>query len=379
MTDLRSSSGAIMRQVFGFGLTGALAALGLGLSTAACGGAASSAPADPPSANVVHLARENVTTVVQGQLSSGPVISGQLTPAREASVRAQVGGSIVSLPVDRGNVVSAGAEIARISSRDLDSAKASADAAVASAETALGVARSEAQRTDALVKGGALAARDLEQANNAVSTAQAQVAAAVARRRSVEQQLEDPVVTAPFAGVVSARPASVGDVIAPGTALVTIIDPSSLRLEAQVPSEQISQVRPGAKVHFTIRGVPGEFTGLVDRLNPAADPITRQVSIFVSLRNTGGKLIAGLFAEGRVESATHEGLVIPLSAVDETGPTPAVTRVRDGRAEHVGIALGIRESATERVEVTSGVAAGDILVVGSARNLANGAPVVLAK
>jgi RND family efflux transporter MFP subunit len=372
-------SGAAMRQQIGLGILGALVIVGAGLATTSCGGDAASAAAEAPKAAVITLAPDNVTTATMGRLSTGPVVSGQLTPAREASVRAEVGGSIVSLPVDRGNPVAAGAEIARISSRDLDAARASARVAVQSAETTLQVAQSEAQRTETLVKGGALAARDLEQATNAVSTAQAQKAAADARLRSVEQQIDDTIVRAPFAGVVSARPASIGDVVSPGTALLTIIDPSSLRLEAQVPSDQIANVRRGAKVHFTIRGIAGEFTGTVDRLDPSADPVTRQVSIFVSLPNTGGKLIAGLFAEGRVESATRNGLVIPLSAVDETGPTPLVTRVRDGKAERVPVTLGIRQADTEQVEVTSGVAAGDVLVVGSAKNVTSGTAITIVK
>jgi RND family efflux transporter MFP subunit len=372
-------SGAAMRQRIGLGILGAFVIAGAGLVTTSCGDDTTTTAAEAPKAAVITLAPDNVTTASTGRLSTGPVVSGQLTPAREASVRAEVGGSIVSLPVDRGNPVTAGAEIARISSRDLDAARASARVAVQSAETTLQVAQSEAQRTETLVKGGALAARDLEQATNAVSTAQAQKAAADARLRSVEQQIDDTIVRAPFAGVVSARPASIGDVVSPGTALLTIIDPSSLRLEAQVPSDQIANVRPGAKVHFTIRGIAGEFTGTVDRLDPSADPVTRQVSIFVSLPNTGGKLIAGLFAEGRVESATRDGLVIPLSAVDETGPTPLVTRVRDGKAERVPVTLGIRQADTEQVEVTSGVAAGDVLVVGSAKNVTSGTAITIVK
>jgi RND family efflux transporter MFP subunit len=355
------------------------AVLALTLGSGACGEPAESASASQSAARVVQLAPENVATAAVGDLSSGPIISGQLTPAREASVRAQVGGSIVALTVDRGEPVAAGATLARISSRDLDAAHRSADAAVRSAETALAVATSEAQRTEALVKGGALAERDLEQARNTVSTAEAQVAAASARRSSVEQQLDDTSIKAPFAGIVSARPASVGDVVSPGTELLTIIDPSSMRLEALVPAEQLSEVRRGAKVRFVIRGVAGEFTGTVDRLNPAADPVTRQVSLFVSLPNTGGKLLAGLFAEGRVESASHRGVVVPLSAVDETGPQPVVTLIKDGKAAHVPVQLGIVQTRTEQVEVTSGIGAGDVVILGSAKTVPAGTAVTVVK
>jgi RND family efflux transporter MFP subunit len=201
------------------------------------------------------------------------------------------------------------------------------------------------------------------------------VAAARARLSSVQQQIDDTSVKAPFAGVVSARPASIGDVVAPGAELLTIIDPSSMRLEALVPSDQVPALQRGSKVRFTIRGIPGDFTGTIDRINPTADPVTRQVSCFITLPNTGGRLIAGLFAEGRVESVTHEGVVVPLSAVDETGPRPVVTRIRDDKAETVPVTLGARQVQTERVEITEGIQAGDTLIVGSARSVAAGTPI----
>lgn len=343
----------------------------------ACSNTSSTAAAAPElSANTVQLAPENVATVSTTRLTTGPVVSGQLAPSREATVRAQVGGSIVSLPVDRGQAVRARAIVAKISSRDLDDAMASAQVAVKSAESVLSVATSERQRSEALVKGGALAARDLEQATNAVSGAEAQLAAAKARQKSVWQQIDDTSVKAPFDGIVSERPASLGDVVSSGTALVTIIDPSSMRLEALVPASDLQLVHQGSKVRFTIRGVGAQsFMGTVERLSPNADPVTRQVAIFVSLPNIGGKLIAGLFAEGRVEAATREGLVVPLAALDETGPTPYVTRIRDGKAERVNVTLGLRQADTEQVEVTKGLASGDVVIVGSAKTVAVGTPV----
>jgi RND family efflux transporter MFP subunit len=349
----------------------------LALGAIACGGSGTSAssPAAAATSTIVQLAPEQVAQATLAEISTGPVVSGELTPAREATIRAQVGGSIVSLAVDRGQPVTAGQEIARIASRDLEAAMGSAESAVKSAEAALSMARTEAERTRSLVAGGALAARDLEQAQTAVAAAEAQVAAARARQRSVSQQLEDTSVKAPFAGLISARPASVGDVVAPGSELFTIIDPSSLRLEAQVPSDQIAEVRAGAPVRFHIRGVPGDFVGRVDRLSAVADPVTRQVSIFVSIPNTGGRLIAGLFAEGRVETATHRGVIVPLAAVDESGLGPQVTVIDGGKAQRRSVTLGMRQGDTERVEIVEGVRAGETLVLGSARGVADGTPV----
>ena len=314
------------------------------------------------------------------ELRSGPAVSGQLTPAREATVRAQVGGSVLMLTVDKGQPVTAGQVIAKITARDLEMSMQSAEAAVKSADTALAVAHSEQTRTASLVKGGALAARDLEQANNMVSNAQAMVAAAKARQQGVWQQLDDTTVKAPFAGIVSDRPAHQGDVVSPGTPIVTIIDPSSMRLEASVPSEFISQVKPGAVVPFRVRGYPDQvFAGKVDRLSPVADPVTRQVGIFVSLRNTNGRLIAGLFAEGRVDVETRKGIVVPMSAVDETGATPTVTIIRDGKAERVGVTLGLRQNDVELIEIKSGLQVGDVVILGSSKAVAPGTLVTVVR
>jgi len=351
--------------------------VGLAVLATACGSNAA-APAENMDATpaVVQLAPENVSTAVTAELTSGPFVSGQLTPAREATVRAQTGGALVSLTVDRGRTVQVGQIIGRISARDLNDAMSSAQAAVKSAEAALVVARSDAARTESLVAGGALAARDLEQARNMVTAAEAQVAAARSRETSVRQLLDDTTVRAPISGVVSERPANAGDIISPGTPLVTIIDPSSMRLEAAVASEQVASVRPAAKVRFRIRGVSAEeFIGTIDRLSPTADPVTRQVTIFVTLPNLGGRLIAGLFAEGRVDAETRRGVIVPLGAVDESGPTPLVTRIRDGKAERVSVTLGLRQSEAELIEITSGIAEGDVVILGAARTLAPGTPV----
>lgn len=367
--DMHTTSHSVAR-------IGLLGLLGLSVLGAACGGEPPAADPAEAAPAVVQLAPENVATATITSLTSGPFISGQLTPAREATVRAQTGGALVSLTVDRGRTVRAGDVIGRIAARDLDEALVSAQAAVKSAEQALAVARNEAARTEALVTGGALAARDLEQARNMVTGAEAQVAAAKAREKSVMQQLDDTHVRAPISGVVSDRPAGAGDIVTPGTPLVTIIDPSSMRLEAAVASDQVGQVRPGAVVRFRVRGLSTDvFTGTIDRLSPTADPVTRQVTIFVTLPNIGGRLIAGLFAEGRVDSETRQGVIVPMGAVDESGPTPLVTRIRDGRAERVPVTLGLRQSEAELIEITNGIADGDIVILGAARTLSSGTPV----
>ena len=101
--------------------------------------------------------------------------------------------------------------------------------------------------------------------------------------------------------------------------------------------------------------------------------------IFVAIPNTGGRLIAGLFAEGRVESEVSRGLTVPGTAIDMATGSPAVTRVKDGKAERVTVTLGVRDKNTERVQVLSGLADGDVLLVGAARGITPGTPVTINK
>jgi RND family efflux transporter MFP subunit len=332
-----------------------------------------------PAPTTVHVGRENIATVAREPISTGPLISGTLMAEREATVRSEASGSIVNVRAAEGEAVQRGALLARIEDPALNDAYSSAESAVRSAEQALGVAEREAARSESLVRGGALAERELDTARNAVTAAQAQLADARSRLASARKQLDNLTVRSPMTGVVAARPANAGDVVSPGIELYRIIDPRSMRLEASVPSESLSLITVGLPVRFEVRGYPGQsFEGRIERISPAADPVTRQVPIFVTIPNTAGRLVAGLFAEGRVAQQSRVALVVPLMAVNTDDPRqPWVLRARDGKAERVPVAVGLRDEQTERIELTSGVTEGDRLLVGPARAITPGTPLTL--
>lgn len=354
----------------GFGLSLLSAAVML----AACGTEAGNGPesAPPPPVRVGH---ENVVRVARDTIVVGPVVSGELRAAREATVRAEIGGSMTQVSVEEGQAVRRGTLLGRIETRTLDDTRQSAVSAVRSAENQLSVARRELERTEALVKAGALAERDLDSARNNVSTAEAQLADAKSRMASAERQLGDTVLRAPIDGIVSKRAVNAGDVVSIGTELFTIIDPSSMRLDASVPSDDLSRLRVGSAVEFAVRGYEQRFQGRIERIAPQADPATRQVPIYVAIPNVGGRLVAGLFAEGRVVSESADGLVVPLNAVNATSAAPWVLRVTDGRSERVEVTLGLRDARTERVQVTAGLNEGDTLLRGAAQGITPGTPV----
>ncbi len=344
------------------------------MATAACNRESpAEAPAAPPA---VRVGSENVITVSTQEISTGPLISGTLMAEREATVRAEVSGSILQISAAEGRAVRRGELIARIEDQALSDARASAQSGVRSAEQGLQLAEREAARTETLVRGGALAERELETARNAVATAQAQLAEARSRLAAAETQLGKLTIRAPIDGIVAARPANVGDVVSPGTELLRIIDPRSMRLEAAIPSEGLSAVKVGLTVRFEVRGYPGQtFEGKIERISPAADPVTRQVPVFVTIPNAGGRLVAGLFAEGRIAQQTRRALVVPLAAVNIENPREAwVLRANGDKAERVAVTLGLRDDETERVELTSGITEGDRLLVGAAQAITPGTP-----
>jgi RND family efflux transporter MFP subunit len=331
---------------------------------------------NPEAAPVVQIGSENVVAVKSGTVIAGPIVSGELKPEKEATVRAEVGGSMVEVAVLEAQAVQKGALLGRIETRTLEDAKQSASSAVRSAENQLAVARREVERTEKLVSAGAIAARDLDQVQSTVTAAEAQVADAKARLASADRALGDTVIRAPFQGIVSRRAVNAGDVVSSGTELFMIIDPSSMRLEASVPSEDLRALRVGATVEFTVRGYETRFQGKIERISPQADATTRQVPIYVAIPNVGGRLVAGLFAEGRVVSQSASGVVVPTNAVNNTDAAmPWVLRVTDGKTERVNVTLGLRDPRTETVNVASGLNDGDVLLRGASQGITPGTPV----
>ena len=337
------------------------------------------ANAEQPTGSVTILGPESVVVLDSVTLKSGPAISGTLTAEREARVRAQVAGTVTATYPEQGQRVAQGAVLARIDDQAVRDAYFSARSQVRSAQLAQQVAQRNRERSETLARAGAIADRDLETATWNATNAEAQLADAKARLASAEQQLQYTTVRAPFAGVVSERSASAGDVLQTGGALYTIIDPASLRFDGTVPAEQVGQLERRAPVEFAVSGYPGKvFEGKIDRINPSADPATRQVRVYVSVPNADQRLVAGLYAEGRVGAAVRRAIVAPASAVDQRGVTPTVLRIRQGRVEQVTVQLGVRDEADDRIELRSGVAAGDTLLLGNAAGVLPGAAVRVA-
>lgn len=342
----------------------------------ACSKGDDASAAETAKTETMVVGPENIAVVTNGSIMTGPSISGTLEPDREAVLRAQVSGSVLQTYADQGQAVNAGTVLARLDASGIQDAYFSARAALVAARNAADVAAKDLARNEKLLTAGAIAERDIDQSRRTSIAAQAALEDAKSRLATAEKTYRSTTVTAPFNGIVSERPASAGDVVQPGTALFTVVDPSSMRLEASVPAEQLASIRIGVPVSFTVSGYPGRlFLGRITRINPTADPTTRQVRIYVSIPNEGRALVSGLFANGRMSTATKMGMVVPQSAVDIRGSIPSAIRVKQGKAEKVSVKIGLTDKTSETIEILSGLQPGDTLLLGAALGITPGTPV----
>jgi RND family efflux transporter MFP subunit len=345
------------------------------LVSAGCGkvNADASATAGPAP---VSVGPEAIAVISISTLNSGPAISGSLAAEKTASIRSEVSGAVVAVLADPGARVTKGAPLARVDDTVVREAWLSAKSAVTQALLAADIAHREAGRSEKLLAAGAIADNALESAKRNDLAAQAALEDAKSRLASAQKNLDNTVIKAPYDGVVSERQVNAGDIVSPGSPLFTLVDPGTMRLEGAVPADQLGLVHVGSPVKFAVTGYPGrDFTGTITNVFPSADPMTRQVRLYVRIPNAGNGLVAGLYATGRVSSSTRQGLTVPAAAVDQRGVKPLVTRLKNGKAEVVEVSLGMRDEGSDVVEIRSGLAAGDTLLVGAAQGITPGAPV----
>ena len=322
---------------------------------------------------IVNVGPEGIIVAKSTEIRIGPAISGTMTPQEAATLRSEISGPVVQTYVEQGQPVKRGQPLARLDDTSIREALLSAQSAARSAKLALDNAARDAERQQRLETAGAVAPRDVEAAQRALAAAQAAMADAQSRLTAAQQQLGKTTFRAPFDGLVSERPVSAGDVVQAGTAIATVVNPASMRLEGSVPAEQLSSLKIGTPVIFTVNGYGTQtFTGRIDRINPTADPATRQVRVYVTIPNEKSTLVGGLFADGRVATESRRGIMIPNTAVDERGIAPIVLRIKSDTVESVPVQLGVHDNGSDQVEIRSGVSAGDTLLANAAQGLAPG-------
>jgi len=303
-----------------------------------------------------------VATITRGSVAREATMAGVLAPVRSVGVNAQVGGALLSVRVEEGNVVREGQVLAEIDSRELR-------AQVRSAEASLALARSTADRSAALLKDRVVTAAEHERD-------QANYEAAKATLDALRTRLGYAAVRAPTSGVITEKRAEAGDVVGSQSRLFTIADVSTLVVRVQVSELDITGLRPGQTADVTVDAVGGAaFRGTLRRIFPAADSVTRMVPVEVALAGTAARqLRPGYLSRITFRLGERPGVLLaPVTAVVGARDARAVFLKKGDKVERRLVRVG--QASGSVVEVLEGLVEGDTVVIAGTEQLRDGSQV----
>ncbi|QEQ00082.1 efflux RND transporter periplasmic adaptor subunit [Thermosynechococcus sp. CL-1] len=352
------------------------------------------------------------------RLETGSTLTGTTRPYREVMVRSQVEGQVIRLGVDVGDRVQAGQLLAEVDPIVLKNAVFEAEAelaarrneviqaqaavnrartAVEEARLTLQQAESDARRLETLLRDGAVSAQAAEQARTTAQTARqvlrsreaevvtAQQGVAVAQGRVQAQtafvqqaraRLNQALLRSPLNGVVLERLTEVGNLLQPGGEVLRLGDIRQLKVVVEVSERELARLAPGQGATVTFDAVPNRtYEGRITRISPAA-AAARLIPVEVVIDNADERLGSGLLARVAFQGANAPRLMIPQSALSgfEEGQLSSrqgsVFVVVGDRVQERQVTLGQRREG--KVEILSGLNAGDRYVVRSGRPLRDG-------
>ncbi len=370
------------------------------------------APAAEQTALEPHVQVVAVAEAQPADLVNELVLTAEFRPNQEIEVHAKIAGYLKEIKVDAGDHVQAGQLLATLEVPELkdDLNRAEANHRRSIAEVAR--AKDELERTQSAhqvshlgymrlaavlkTRPNLVAQQEIDEAMGRDRVSEAQVASTRSGLASAEQQVQVTEaeiervktmttfsrITAPFAGVISKRYADTGAMIQAGTAsqtqampLVRLSEDDRLRLILPVPESNVPGIHVGEAVEVRVPALQRTFKGRVARFSGKVQSNTRTMETEVDVANPTRVLVPGMYAEARLTLERHPGaLAVPVQAVDhgETQSTAMVVNAAR-QVERRVVKLGM-ETPT-RVEITSGLAKGDQVVIGSRSTLKPGQPV----
>lgn len=326
--------------------------------------------------------------------------SGYVTPRRRATIAAKITGRVNEILAEEGMRVEAGQVLARLDDSDARARLGAAEAersaiAAALAEHRVNLANAERDRRrwEDLWKDGAVSEQAVDQVRTTaeglkarIALAEEQVRAAEARMRVAEQDLENTIIRAPFAGLVVSKDAQRGEMVSPisagggftRTGIATIVDMGSLEIEVDVNESSLARVRPGQPVQAALDAYPDwKIPGRVRTLIPTADRQKATVKLRVAFDQLDPRILPDmgvkvtfLGPEPPAAEASAARAIVPRAAVREEAGGAVAFVVREGRVERRALKLGAIRGSEQ--EVTAGLAEGEQVVVQGHEGLTDG-------
>ena len=304
-----------------------------------------------------------VVKVATASLPQSITTVGSLRSDESVTIRPEVAGRIAAINFQEGQRVAKGAVLLRLD-------PSINEAELLQARANLKLARSKYERAVDLSKSNFISGQARDEAENNLRVAEAAVALVEARLAKTE-------IRAPFTGVIGLRSVSIGDYVKEGADIVNLESIDLLKVDFRVPEVYMRQVKAGQPLQVALDAYPGKtFEGRVFAVNPLLDAAGRAVVIRAQVKNADASLRPGMFARVRlITSESTDSLVVPEQALVPQGSEQFVFKVVDGRAVRAKVEVGQRRDG--KVEMVSGVTAGEVVVVSGHQRLRDGVPVVV--
>lgn len=316
-------------------------------------------------------------------------VTGTLVSNSRVDVKAEVTGRVVRFDKEEGARVSAGETVIWVNDENYQLTIRQSETSVRVAEAALERARlveahsrSELDRAENLVKSGGITDKDLKAAQLAERDARAQVMVANAQLEQTRaahevarKHLRDTQIKSPVAGEIQRKFVNKGAYVENPTPVFTVVDNGRLELESPVASADLAPIRSGQTVTFHVNSYPGvTFQGRVIDILPAMDAETRSAKVRIQVNNAGGRLKAGMFAEGEILTGVDAAaIVIPGGAVyrdDRSAKSSHVFVLENGKAARRHVRIGRERDS--KLEILEGLKPGDQLVAEQSIEIAEG-------
>ena len=306
---------------------------------------------------------------------------GSVEAFEKVQVTARVSGAVDRVLFSEGEYAAAGRVLVEIETERYRLAVESAKAALAKAEAAKADAEAGLKRRETVItqNPGLIPGEEVETWRTKVLTEASEVAEKRSALNQAELNLRDAFVRAPISGVLQTRTVQTGQYVQTGAALASLVRRDPLLLRFRVPERDAARIKPGQEARFRVREDSREFTAEVVHVAEAADDVSRLVDVTANVHDPADRTLRpGSFAEITVPVASaREAPVVPISAVRPSERGFLAYVVEGDKAVERILTLGMR-SADGKVEVLSGLAGGESLVVRGAEALSNGVTVRVA-
>jgi membrane fusion protein (multidrug efflux system) len=313
-------------------------------------------------------------------LGTGPIIEiseavGSTRANESVAITAKVSGIVDKILFAEGQNVKAGDDLVRLDAAEKQADLEAARAAISTARAQRDETAQKLNRAQTLRQTGAGTEAQVADLTLQLRTIETNIAAAEARERAAAARLDDLIIRAPFDGRVGLRQISLGALVDNKSIITTLDDVSKMRLDFSVPETLVTKVTAGAPISAGSVAFPGRnFTGNVAVVDTRIDPLTRSSKVTALIPNPDGALKPGMFMNVRLQIAARENaLLAPEEAVISKGPRQIAFVVKDGKIERRVVTIGQRQAG--KVEIVSGLAAGEIIVVRGVQRIRQGMPV----